>query len=387
MALIKCVDCGKEISDKAKQCPNCGCPVECCVQPQESEAAVEEAAVVNTDGGQNVKKNDGKKTGIIAVAILVVAALAVFAAYVMGLVPGASKTPEVTDEETTIEETTEETTEEETAADRISAISSRRVEYDAQNQCFNIFFGFLDYHDEYIDVENGSVVVDITNDDGTNVYSGIIYYDADDFSVWHNDSWSSDRYLACVKVYTNEIKEGAKNTGIFSLLVQADDISFDTYEINVGNLPAYEVETQHEHLFVDEICRTCNEKSADLLAAESKWGLSYPSLPITLHDDSSAVSIELTDLTYEFGYFGKERATLDITIVGEKTYDARGDESNTMGSFQWKLYDSAGVVHKTGYLFSPEISTGETFRDTVTILYGNDGDYHDSYRLEFVDVD
>lgn len=27
MALIKCPECGKEISDKAKACPNCGCPV------------------------------------------------------------------------------------------------------------------------------------------------------------------------------------------------------------------------------------------------------------------------------------------------------------------------------------------------------------------------
>lgn len=28
MALIKCPECGKEISDRAKACPNCGCPIE-----------------------------------------------------------------------------------------------------------------------------------------------------------------------------------------------------------------------------------------------------------------------------------------------------------------------------------------------------------------------
>ena len=27
MALIKCGECKKEISDKAEVCPNCGCPV------------------------------------------------------------------------------------------------------------------------------------------------------------------------------------------------------------------------------------------------------------------------------------------------------------------------------------------------------------------------
>lgn len=28
MALITCTECGKEISDKASACPNCGCPIE-----------------------------------------------------------------------------------------------------------------------------------------------------------------------------------------------------------------------------------------------------------------------------------------------------------------------------------------------------------------------
>jgi len=27
MALIKCEECGKDISDKAFTCPNCGCPI------------------------------------------------------------------------------------------------------------------------------------------------------------------------------------------------------------------------------------------------------------------------------------------------------------------------------------------------------------------------
>lgn len=28
MALIKCPECGREVSDKAKNCPFCGCPIE-----------------------------------------------------------------------------------------------------------------------------------------------------------------------------------------------------------------------------------------------------------------------------------------------------------------------------------------------------------------------
>ena len=28
MALIKCTECGHDVSDKASVCPNCGCPIE-----------------------------------------------------------------------------------------------------------------------------------------------------------------------------------------------------------------------------------------------------------------------------------------------------------------------------------------------------------------------
>lgn len=34
MALIKCTECGKEFSDKAAACPNCGCPIQEIVIPE-----------------------------------------------------------------------------------------------------------------------------------------------------------------------------------------------------------------------------------------------------------------------------------------------------------------------------------------------------------------
>ena len=45
MALINCVDCGKAVSDKAKICPNCGCPIECsleALQQAENQTTVSE---------------------------------------------------------------------------------------------------------------------------------------------------------------------------------------------------------------------------------------------------------------------------------------------------------------------------------------------------------
>lgn len=33
MALVNCIECGREISDKASACPHCGCPVEAAKAP------------------------------------------------------------------------------------------------------------------------------------------------------------------------------------------------------------------------------------------------------------------------------------------------------------------------------------------------------------------
>ena len=41
MALIKCPECGKEISDKASNCPNCGCPIEQKSKIEEPENKIE----------------------------------------------------------------------------------------------------------------------------------------------------------------------------------------------------------------------------------------------------------------------------------------------------------------------------------------------------------
>ena len=50
MALIKCTDCGKSISEDAKACPNCGCPMDKILssieqQKQEDKAKEEERQV------------------------------------------------------------------------------------------------------------------------------------------------------------------------------------------------------------------------------------------------------------------------------------------------------------------------------------------------------
>lgn len=50
MALIKCTECGKEFSDKASQCPNCGCPTNEIVENSSvSDAATDSASISNNE--------------------------------------------------------------------------------------------------------------------------------------------------------------------------------------------------------------------------------------------------------------------------------------------------------------------------------------------------
>ncbi len=55
MALIKCVECGKEFSDKANACPNCGCPTEYVLGTIGNK---EETAPVPTNVEQNDESTD-----------------------------------------------------------------------------------------------------------------------------------------------------------------------------------------------------------------------------------------------------------------------------------------------------------------------------------------
>lgn len=57
MAMIKCPECGKEYSDKAAACPNCGCPTE-----EAKKSAASEAGKATTAGTKKAAANKAKKT-------------------------------------------------------------------------------------------------------------------------------------------------------------------------------------------------------------------------------------------------------------------------------------------------------------------------------------
>lgn len=75
MALIICTECGREFSDKAEACPNCGCPTEylkCEFQKEQiqttedNESKQETAAEYVSD--KNVTNTEPEETGFVLVS-------------------------------------------------------------------------------------------------------------------------------------------------------------------------------------------------------------------------------------------------------------------------------------------------------------------------------
>ena len=78
MALIKCPECGKEVSDKASSCPNCGHPIE--------DQTVEVEEYSNKEIVNPLPKKSKKKV-IFFIAIITVIIIAGVIAYFMIVQP------------------------------------------------------------------------------------------------------------------------------------------------------------------------------------------------------------------------------------------------------------------------------------------------------------
>lgn len=64
MALIKCKECGHEVSDKASTCPNCGCPIEKELKCSECGTALSSADRICPNCGNPIREQIGKKSAI-----------------------------------------------------------------------------------------------------------------------------------------------------------------------------------------------------------------------------------------------------------------------------------------------------------------------------------
>ena len=78
MGLVKCPDCGREISERAVSCPNCGCPISEIIQKERSEQLHHRAAKKLKEG---VVKRPPYVTVVLAIMAIVNAVGAVMYFY------------------------------------------------------------------------------------------------------------------------------------------------------------------------------------------------------------------------------------------------------------------------------------------------------------------
>lgn len=77
MAMINCPECGKEISDKAATCPNCGAPVERCKAP---EIEVQSSKNLSERYRKRDEKSKASKLSIVSLVLSIIGCTYIFGA-------------------------------------------------------------------------------------------------------------------------------------------------------------------------------------------------------------------------------------------------------------------------------------------------------------------
>lgn len=128
MALIKCSECGKEISDKAKTCPNCGAPV--VLKAQLTQSNVAPPPMVKNNMPEKKKGSCLKSVGIFFAVIIVLG--------VIGNLLGGEKDnkPEETQTIIETEESVEESAVETEAVIEESEETENNKEFDSSKDAF-----------------------------------------------------------------------------------------------------------------------------------------------------------------------------------------------------------------------------------------------------------
>lgn len=112
MALINCPECGREISEMAKSCPHCGCPIQ---KPTENKGSSSKPK--KTHNSENRNEKPKKKGSCLKIVLIVLAALMVLIVLI-GIIGGGEDKP-VAEKTGVMEQEAEQTAEEE-ASDSFS---------------------------------------------------------------------------------------------------------------------------------------------------------------------------------------------------------------------------------------------------------------------------
>ncbi len=226
-------------------------------------------------------------------------------------------------------------------------ITNRRFFYYERGNYYCLQFGLKSDAEEAVAAPM-TVDIRIVNKAGEEVYKGTKYINVKDYSTWQQ-SLGSDRYVATVKIFPNEIIIGSTKEGtVYYTVYQPGYINFgETFE-STNELPA-----------VDPL---------DLCELNIS-----PAFPITVSYISSSGTINsitrIDAINYEFVKKNENEVSLTLRFTGEKTYESKGDNYSSQCRIGWKLYDEEGYVVKSGTCYTSSVEQGEKYKDSEETIY------------------
>lgn len=338
MALIKCPECGTEISDKARKCPKCGCPKSKVnkINKESNNQAIKSNNKESND--QAIKLNNKKVITIISI----VAVLLILAAIV---ITGLDN-----NDDSYYDQPQDEN------VPQVNYISNRTAQYNEEDKQYVVFFGLQ--ASEYGEYMSSSGVADIVikDDTGNELYNKKINFTDSDFTTWTNSYWDNSRYLCGLYINASDIKGSASSTGTLTLSVSGENFEFSPYNIQLFNLPIKQIKVD------------------------------LPDLPKKIYNytytGNTEKVINITDIKYETTSNYDSTSTIKFTFT-VKMITNYSNSTSTYSQIGYKLKNSKGVIVNSGTHFVDAMSVGETVLEELSIY---DLNPNDTYTLTLENV-
>lgn len=335
MALVKCVECGREVSDKAAACPHCGCPIECSSNVSAPAAPIMNGTPQPTQSEQvnEIMSKTKMKLLLISGGLVLIAVFLIVGVLSVG---GSGSDPD---------------------------------------ENYGGYYS-SSYNNNYSSTYNNNN----NNNIGSN-HTHTYFTLVTKYATCAQEGVTTHK-CTCGHSYTEPIP---KTEHIWSLANCAEPSTCE-------ECGAKSSAPRKEHTYLPNgKCVSCNAMDPLVNQTISKCSLKLPTLPKTINsyyaDGSLSSSVRVTDIKYTFKYEGNGTVSLKAKFSGTKTYYSRGSNHSSHCEIGWKLYDANGNVVNAGTVTSPQIAVGENFVDKEEdMIYNFNNAAPGAYRLEILDV-
>ena len=200
-------------------------------------------------------------------------------------------------------------------ASHVETLKSWSFQYNEGTSDYSLFFGLAAKNDKPL-AADVDVDIRIVNDKNEEVYSGTKSVSSDDFGNYTSQA-TGDQYLANVRIPAAEITAGKSANGkVYFTVYKENEVQFD--EVNCDALYC---------LPIEDVQVTFDSFPLDLKVKDFLGGT------------ASVIQIQGAEFKFDKDYSPR----LNITITGEKK---SGSGNSGYDMISYKLFDSAGLVHK-----------------------------------------